>query len=101
MAGRNGRDSQLRGDRYQLPPIELGGFRRAGNAVRQEAVAKAEWNDEVRLPLLGNAAEGRNVEMVIVVVTFKHHVERRKLLQQEPRRTMAAGAHARERAGAV
>jgi len=79
-----------------LPPVEL---QDPLDALPTQQIAIGQWHQEERLRVaLGQGTQGRQIEVVIVIVGDDHEVDRRQVLQRHPRRHEAPGAQEGDRA---
>jgi len=76
-------------DRHRFPPVEL---HRVGDAAIGEPGLDAEGHDEQRVELPGQPADGRLVEMVIVVVGDQDEVDGGQVVEGDAGRGVAAHA---------
>src|SRR5271156_6956655 len=101
MGGGNGGDGNFIEGIGGLPPIHFLNLREACDAWRGEAGADAERDGKIGAPAGGDAAQGRKVEMIVVVVTLEHEIDGGKLVEMNTGGAVARRSDEGEGAGAM
>jgi len=101
MGGGNGGDGNFVEGIGGLPPIHFLNLRVACDAWGGEAGADAERDGKIGAPAGGDAAQGRKVEMIVVVVTLEHEIDGGKLVEMNSRGAVARRSDPGEGAGAM
>ncbi len=96
MPRRNRRDSNFRSRSHKLPPVQLGRFGPSLHPVRYQTRADSKRNDKIRMPCRGDAAKCRRVQMIVMIMTLEHQINRGEILEFQARRPMASRAKMRE-----
>ncbi|MNN32828.1 hypothetical protein D3C81_1465600 [compost metagenome] len=99
MLRRHAGQQHALGQRHALPPVDLLHVAAAAGAD-QLGIAQAGDHPGVgEAP--GQLGQAVQVEVVVMVVADQDQVDRRQLVQRQPRRMVAAWAEEAERAGAL
>src|ERR1700691_1801830 len=101
MAGGHGGDADFVEGVGGLPPIHFLNLRILRDAFAGEARPDAERDGKSGTPAGGNAAQSRDVEMIVVVVALQHQVDCGKLIEMDPGGAVARRTDPRERTGAM
>jgi hypothetical protein len=89
MPGWDCRNSNFSSGSHELPPVQLGRFGPSLHPVRYQTRADSKRNDKIGMPRRSYPAKCRHVQMIVVIVTLEHQINRGKILESDTRRSMA------------